>query len=232
MLDLLLSLLLALLLCLGSGPLPKVDTKAPEVGQSSSSANFVSSCTAKSHEHMVRVLRMLNSNIDNEGADEPASLKETMARHDWPEWKMAMEREYNLLIENGIWELAKLPSGANVITEKWCFKLKKDRFGHILKYKAQCVAHGYKQEKGLDYVKTFAAVVKPMSYKCLFAVGVKRGYRIRHMDVVTAFLYGFLDEVIYVEQPHLFATELDKVCKLIKALYRLKHFLRSWDLFG
>ena len=60
-----------------------------------------------------------------------------------------------------------------------------------------------------------------MSYKCLFAVRVKRGYRIRHMDVVTALLYGFLDEVIYV-QPHLFATELDKVCKLIKALYGLK----------
>ena len=67
-----------------------------------------------------------------------------------------------------------------------------------------------------------------MSYKCLFAVGVKRGYRIRHMDVVTAFLYGFLDEVIYIEQPHLFATELDKVCKLIKALYGLKQAPHVW----
>ncbi len=71
-------------------------------------------------------------------------------------------------------------------------------------------------------------VVKPMSYKCLFAVGVKRGYRIRHMDVVTAFLYGFLDEVIYVKQPHLFATGLDKVCKIIKALYRLKQAPHVW----
>ena len=37
-----------------------------------------------------------------------------------------------------------------------------------------------------------------------------------------AFLYDFLDEVIYIEQFHLFAMELEKVCKLIKALYRLK----------
>ncbi len=37
----------------GSGPLTKVNTKTPEVGQSSSSASFVSSYTAKSHEHMV-----------------------------------------------------------------------------------------------------------------------------------------------------------------------------------
>ena len=67
-----------------------------------------------------------------------------------------------------------------------------------------------------------------MSYKCLFAVGVKRGHWIHQMDRVTAFLYGFLDEVIYVKQPHLFATELDKVCKLIKALYGLKQAPYVW----
>ena len=41
------------------------------------------------------------------------------------------------------------------------------------------------------------------------------------MDVVTAFLYGFFDEVIYVEQPHLFEIDVEKVCKLLKALYGL-----------
>ena len=171
---------------------------------------------------------MLSFNVDNEGENELATLKEAMARHDWPEWKIAMEREYNLRIENGTWELVSLPNGANVITGKWCFKLKKDRFGHILKYKARWVAHGYKKEKGLDYIETFAAVVKRMSYKCLFAVGVKRSHRICHMDVVTAFLYSFLNEVIYMKQPHLFAMELDKVYKLIKALYRLKQAPHVW----
>ncbi len=107
-----------------------------------------------------------------------------------------MEKEYNLLIENGTWELVGPSNGANVITKKCCFKLKKNRFGYILKYNEQWVAHRYKQEERLDYIETLAAVVKPMSYKCLFALGVKRGYRIRHIDVVKAFLYNFLDEVI------------------------------------
>ena len=40
--------------------------------------------------------------------------------------------------------------------------------------------------------------------------------------------YGFLDEVIYVEQPHLFAMEMDKVCKLINALYGLKQAPHFW----
>ncbi len=57
-----------------------------------------------------------------------------------------------------------------------------------------------------------------MSYKSFFEVGIKRGFRIRYMDVVTALLYGFLDRIIYVQQPHLFATELEEVCNLIKAL--------------
>ncbi len=73
------------------------------------------------------------------------------------------------------------------------------QFLGILSYKARCVAHGFKQEEGIDFVKTFAAVVKPISYKCLFGVSFKRGYKIRQIDVVTAFLYGFLDEVIFVE---------------------------------
>ncbi len=77
-------------------------------------------------------------------------------------------------------------------------------------------------------METFADVVKPMSYKCFIAVGVKRRYWIRHMGVVTAFLYRFLDEVIYIEQLHLFTTKLDKVCQLIKALYGLKQAPNVW----
>ena len=47
------------------------------------------------------------------------------------------------------------------------------------------------------------------------------------MNVVTAFLLGFLDETIYVEQPHYF-TEGLKVCRLCKALYGLKQSPWVW----
>ena len=70
---------------------------------------------------------------------------------------MAMEREYNSLIKNGTWKLVSYPNEANIITGKLCFKLKKDWFRHILKYKAQWVVHGYKQEEELDYIKTFGS---------------------------------------------------------------------------
>ena len=47
------------------------------------------------------------------------------------------------------------------------------------------------------------------------------------MNVVTAFLFNFLNEIIYVEQPHYFAEDL-KVCHLYKALYDLKQFSQVW----
>ncbi len=73
---------------------------------------------AKPHEYMVQVPCILSSNIDNRGANEPASLKEAISRHYWPEKKMAMEREYNLLIKNGTWEVISLPQRANIIMGK------------------------------------------------------------------------------------------------------------------
>lgn len=40
------------------------------------------------------------------------------------------------------------------------------------------LAHGFKQVEDINFVETFAAVVKPMPYKCLFGVSVKCGYQI------------------------------------------------------
>lgn len=67
-----------------------------------------------------------------------------------------------------------------------------------------------------------------MSYKFFFAVIVKRSYWVRHIDVRTDFFYGFMDAVIPGEQSHFFYTELDKVCKQMKALYSLKQALHVW----
>ena len=176
---------------------PNPNLATPETP--SNLARFTNTRVAQSHVYMVQTLRMLESNVDNKGDDEPNTLKQAMHCSDWHKWKEVMQIEYDSLIKNKTWELTLMPENWQVIISRWCFKLKKDCNGQILKYKARWVVHGFKQEKGLDFVETFAAVVKPMSYKCLFGVSVKRGYKIWQMDVVTAFLYGFLDEIIYVK---------------------------------
>ena len=87
---------------------------------------------------------------------------------------------------------------------------------------------GFTQEEGIDYDETFASVVKPMSYKALFAIAAALDLEIEQMDVKTAFLYGYIDHEIYVEQPHHMTDGTPRVCKLRKALYGLKQAPRIW----
>lgn len=138
---------------------------------------------------------------------------------------MAMNQKYNSLIENGTWELISHLNRAKIIIEKQYFKLKKDWFRHIFKYKTRWVAHSYKQEEKLDYIEIFAAVVNPMIYKCLFILEIKRGYWIRHIDIVIVFLYSFLEKVIYIKQSNLFVTDFENICNLNMASCRLKQVL-------
>lgn len=133
-----------------------------------------------------------------------------------------MQAKYNSLIKNKIWELMPLLENRQVTTGQWCFKVKKDCIGKILKYKAKWVAHGFKQDEEIDFVETFVAVVKSILYKCLFGVSIKCRYKIWQMDVITAFLYRFLDKIIYIEQSYLFELYSELVCHLRKALYGLK----------
>lgn len=172
---------------------------------------------------MVYVLIILSNDIDNAGSDEPRTLRKAIKRPDQKYWLAAIILEIDLLAENQVQELINTPPGAKILTGRQVFKLKKDRHGNILKYKARQVVYGYKQQYSVDYKETFAAVAKPISWKALLAFAVLRqDMEINQIDIVTAFLYGFLDKVIYIEQPHMLADRTTKVCKLIKTLYSLK----------
>ena len=194
---------------------------------------FSSTKVAKSHIHMVRVLHALSSGETlglGLAHEEPRTYKQAMKSPDWPQWKNAMEDEFNSLTENKTWDLVNLPIKRNCLTGRWVFKIKLGINGVILKYKARWVVHGYKQEYGVDYAETWSGVVKPPTFRTVFGIAAHRDLHIEQMDVVTAFLYGFLDEEVFVEQPHGFAESPILVCLLRKALYGLKQAPRVWSV--
>ena len=131
-------------------------------------------------------------------------------------------------MENETWKLANLPNGRKAITGRWVFKIKYGLDGSILRYKARWVIYGYKQMEGVDFSSTWAGVVKPASFRTLFAIAAARNLHILQLDIVTAFLYGLLDEEIYVSQPDGFIEDPTLVCHLRKALYGLKQAPRVW----
>lgn len=142
-------------------------------------------------------------------------------------WKVAIDDEMVSLIENNTWELVQLPDDRKAIECKWMFKLKKKPDGSIARYKARLVAQGFSQRYGIDYDEVFAPVVRHETLRILLAVAGERKLIVKHYDVKTAFLYGDLDETIYMKQPEGFENG-NYVCKLNKGLDGLKQSARNW----
>jgi len=91
------------------------------------------------------------------------------------------------------------------------------------KYKAMLVAKGYTQTYDIDYFETFSPVVRMNSIRILFSIAVNLSWPLFQLDVKNAFLYGDLQEEVYMEQPPCYvAQEETKVCHLKKAIYGLK----------
>ena len=67
-----------------------------------------------------------------------------------------------------------------------------------------------------------------MSYKAIFALTAILNWNVKQINVKTVFLYGNVQETIYVRQLDDFNKNDIKVCKLNKTLYGLKQFPRIW----
>jgi hypothetical protein len=157
---------------------------------------------------------------------EPKTLQQAMNSSQWPSWEQAIQEEYESLVENGTWVEQECPSNRESLTGKWVFKIKRGAAGEILRYKARWVVRGFEQQYGLDFHETFASVVKPMSYKAIFAIAAAYDWEIEQMDVKTAFLYGDIEEDIWIELPT--GCGVTGTAKLKKALYGLKQAPRVW----
>lgn len=170
-----------------------------------------------------------NFNAIEHRAD-PLTYEEAIASPNVENWKKAMKSEFDSLISNGTWDLVELPKGKKAINCKWVFKTKFNAHGFVDKYKARTVAKGCAQTYGIDYIETFAPVVRYQSIRLLLATAVKLNLYIRQMDAVTAFLNGELQEEVYMRQPKGFEDGTNRVCKLKKSLYGLKQSSRVWNI--
>ncbi|GMF28365.1 unnamed protein product [Phytophthora fragariaefolia] len=140
--------------------------------------------------------------------DVPKTYQQATASADHDEWKKAMKSELNSLVANKTWKLARL------------------------------VANGYSQRQGVDYEETYSPVAYLNSIRAMLAKCGADGMEIEQCDVDTAFLYGKLEEEIYMELPEGLRELLelaeakgedDVVCMLLQRLCVLKLASRVWN---
>ena len=71
----------------------------------------------------------------------------------------------------------------------------------MIRNKARLVAQGSNQEKGIDFDETFALVAILEAIGLLLAFACHMNFKLFQMGVKSAFLNGFIQEEVYVEQP-------------------------------
>ncbi|GJW90252.1 putative ribonuclease H-like domain-containing protein [Tanacetum coccineum] len=158
---------------------------------------------------------------------EPTKIAQALDDESWVE---AMQEELLQFKIQKVWTLVDLPYGKKAIGTKWVYRNKKDERGIVVRNKARLVAQGYKQEEGIDYDEVFAPVARIEAIRLFLAYASFMNFLVYQMDVKSAFLYGTIEEEVYVSQPPGFVDPEfpKKVYKVEKALYGLHQAPRAW----
>ncbi|MCO5600103.1 hypothetical protein L7F22_054211 [Adiantum nelumboides] len=158
-------------------------------------------------------------------------LAEALSSKEAPLWKAAMNSEIASLKANNTWVLTPLPPDRRAISWRWILRRKYNLDGTVARYKACLVARGFSQEYGIDYMETFSPTLRLSTFRALLAVGTHLDLEMHQMDVETAFLNGFIDNSIFMQQPAYFVdSQFPKsVCHLQRSLYGLKQSPQLWN---
>jgi hypothetical protein len=157
---------------------------------------------------------------------EPGSFSEAMGCHEAYLWKPSVQDEFDSHVQNGTWDLVPLPPGRTAIGTRWVFKVKPGFLDTPTRYKSRFVAKGYSQIKGIDFNEfaIYAPVVGYCSLRVILSICAALDLEMAQLDIKTSFLYGLVDEEIYIQQPEGFILSGSEhlVGRLSKCIYGLK----------
>ncbi|GJY90781.1 putative ribonuclease H-like domain-containing protein [Tanacetum coccineum] len=121
--------------------------------------------------------------------------------------------------------LALYDESQKAIGTKWVYRNKKDQRGVVIRNKARLVAQGHRQEEDIDYDEIFAPVTRIKEIRLFLAYASYMDFTVYQMDVKSTFLYGTIEEEVYVSQPPGFVdpefpNEVYKVEKALDGLHQ------------
>ena len=107
------------------------------------------------------------------------------------------------------------------------------------RFRARTVAKGFSQIAGKDFHENFAPVVNDATFHLILVLKALMNLEAGQFDIETAFLYGDLDEEIWMQLPDGYSDYVKEVAnktisstthcvKLKKALYDLVQAARQW----
>jgi hypothetical protein len=175
----------------------------------------------------------------NEQPD-PKGYKEAIQGKEREDWIKAIVQELKTLIDMNVFKKVKREKWMSPLKLKHVFKKKKDENGKPIRYKDRCIVQGFKQIKGIDYLKTKSNVIRKETFRFLCTLAVNKQATIYQADVKNAYPLSKLEEKIYVEKPagvefldgaykELMTLKDDEILQLLRSLYGLKQAGRNWE---
>ncbi|CAI7825691.1 unnamed protein product [Closterium sp. NIES-53] len=159
----------------------------------------------------------------------PLSVGEVIEGPYSSQWQAAMDYEMNSWKSIGTYVDEVPPSGANIVSGMWIFRVKRPP-GSPPVFKARYVAQGFSQRQGADFFQTFSPTMKMTTLRVLLHVAADRDYELHSLDFSTAFLQGSLHEEIWLRRPPGFTGSFPAGTQwsLRRPVYSLRQAPREW----
>jgi hypothetical protein len=165
--------------------------------------------------------------------DPPRNYAEAMRRKDSKEWQEAFDKEAQGFIQRKSFTQKRPPPGAKIIGTTTTLEYKMDN-GEFIKRKARLCIRGDQQKKDEHYQASdlYSPVIKATEIRLLIAIAAQSGLPIYKTDTKQAFLYGDLDEEIYIRPPDWWPEPIEPGNALLleNSIYGLKQAGRRWHI--
>jgi len=129
----------------------------------------------------------------------PNRYKSPMQSDEPCEWQEAIDCECASLEKNKVLTFVhEIPEMKKAIPMKLSLQRKLNPVAQTVRYKGSFVAHGFRQVEGLDFTDTFAPVARLSSVRVVLSIAAAKGFAVRQIDMVTAFLGSELHQGVDV----------------------------------
>ena len=172
------------------------------------------------------------------------SLKDVLTGPNRAKWVAALDEEIRNTLRYKVFRAINRTRGIRPLGTRMVLRNKFNKEGKVEKRKARLVIRGFEQIEGIDFNQTFASVAQANTWRVLLLIAAILNWEVHQVDIVAAFLNGYLEEKITIEIPfgleEFFAwypkentigfdPKKDQVLEVLWSLYRLKQAPRQWQ---
>ena len=132
--------------------------------------------------------------IRNDEDPKVETMDECQHWKDRPKWKKYIPKKLDSLEK---WEVfrpvVRTPEVVKLVEYKWVFIRKCNEKNEIMRYKAWLIAQGFSQRPSIDYEETYSPMMDATIFRYLICLTTLEWLDLRLMDVVIAYLHGYLN---------------------------------------